>query len=889
MSKKRTFNIALGEDGAGDLTPVPDVVEGATFDEQFDDFNNSLTPRDYSFWKQSGAFDFLPFFSDGEEGDVNTAVGSRGSGGTSIGLKNDRAKKQKGDLQARTEKTIARSLLSSDFIPCFKRGLRVTLKLDSPMLNETLWGKLIDDLRVIGLVKGCEAADIYPMACTPHCDDGEMYKPLLKQLTGVLLVRLSILRLLGSRLRQRLQRENTPIVFSRGEIRKLVAFFRKNFVEDSPLQRKMPSFAGCNRKRARSKRLRIDMTSTGYRLLKLKTWQPKVSDEYGTATLATCISLEQRARATPNVLPTETSPQPGGMGEIKLFKISTRKNLVMDNKKVHVRTLAEYPWEEWSSVKMKTADRSLGATRRNFVQMLRSHVGLCAMFCVEQFWGLGNEAKKKFDIIDSFLGTAETWRGSGCEENANANATTSENESEDSTKVKVPASISRGAPATWPSTSKVCVDNRMPLSPIKTSKEKMVAETDSKTKRWDQTALALAEPGTCTDGVEAAYQWAVYESVLGNVRATMFLLLCVIIVFFWQAGHVGGSVRKDNVLNILGVLLSYCWLKRGEQRCALLYARTQLARALLVLGCASTFLFHYTIQGKELERKTNSFVVFRAGLGMIVSYQYSILAPRHYVNVFQAIAIIAYFFVPDEFFSMGQPYAWVVVSLGHLWGDMLAILVLKTMRKRCIAAEKPVEASTVSNTKAPKSPSLGVWWVNRLLEIIIFCSLCTFVLSRLPLRFMNLSHVLGTNCFIVILQYTVFQYLNWQYKVNYDKISLVYSRFALTIPILRLIGYVWITKVPVSAVCFNGIHGLFEFAGAFLHRCFLVLPTKYRLSIMSIGVFGAAFVELAGLSPKAFACTILVAYATGEMLGIWVYHVLETKLVNVVIPFPLAL
>jgi hypothetical protein len=905
MSKKRAYNIAIGEEeleeldepsGAG-AVQQPGANPGDLAEELFE--NDLLTPnvvelisQASSFWKEAEELELSSIFSSDEE-DGREFLNTTDGGVTSTGkgsLKTTKKRKGKRPaLRLRTEKTIGRGLLPRDFKGFFKRGLRITLQLDSILLRDKLWERLVDDLRVIGMLKGCGTVvstepgaiedgtvDVYPLAFTSHCDDGELYKPLLKHLPVLFLVRLSILRLIGSRLRQRLKRASSlePVVLSQDEIYKSIVFFQENFTLDSPGERETPKPEDVQLKHSFSKRIRIDMTDFGSRLLKLSTWQPTVPRVYAPAVLLTCKSLLKRAKAMPKVVLAENEWGLCKTCELELFKISSRKLVDLYATNVapsdQVFELANFPWvSERDTKERETEHRPISCIRRNLIQMLRSNVGLCAMFCAEQFWGTGNIVKNKFDKIEEFMSAAENWRKCGTEQK---------------TKTKVSACISRAAPNVLPDNKSAREDRKPPLFPVK---NKGGMEGKQKIENGGMESVPGMLSGMDIDAEEVAYQKAVYKSVMANQRITMLLATAVLAVFRFQNHQGKGGIRSDTLMNILAMITGYCWLKWCEERCYYKYGRTQLARIILVLGCGSTFLFHYNAEHKNMLAVSNAFVAFRTLLGFFCSYQFSILAPRKYAYVFHAVTIVGYFFVPSNCFAMGQPFAWAIVSIGHLCGDTSAALVLQNERKKCRAVLNPLDLKKAEVCRDETLDVIGC--VNKLLLACILCTSFAYALALLPSSFEDLSALLAVQCCMLTVEYVIFRYWRARLAANFDGFSLAYSRCMIAVPIIRFIAYFWLNCIHLPATLYLTMYAFLEAAGAFVHSSFPIMKVKYRHVYMALAVLGAVALEQGELAPQHFAGTVFMANGVGEILGIWIHHICTKKHIYVHTPIPIPL
>ena len=305
---------------------------------------------------------------------------------------------------ARTEKSIGRQFLPNDFSG---RHFRVTLQSDNLLVDDYIWQRMLDDLRVIGFLRDCQnegpgedsiaerafdeemLENLCPLSCTSLCSKGVLYKPVFRHLPLVYAVRLSILRFLGQRIFQastRFGNENEIIkLLKKSKIQRIVLFFQQFIkeVDSGPTERCLP--AEESKEAPRMKRARIDFVELGIRGFHVKTWQPTLCSHFILAVVNSCKKIFSQAEC------------------LGLANFTMGGQLIRDfhfNESTLSPVLADYPWEDGGDLHEKY---SISKARRTMIYMLCEDVYICGLFCTKQMWVTARDCARYGSIIAAFI------------------------------------------------------------------------------------------------------------------------------------------------------------------------------------------------------------------------------------------------------------------------------------------------------------------------------------------------------------------------------------------------------------------------------------------------------------------------------------------------------
>ena len=390
--------------------------------------------------------------------------------------------------ERRLEKKVGSNLLPLEYQKFYKRGFRITMQVDSPLSDQYVWNRMLDDLRVIGFLEGrgtgtllqdsipsstntigkakqiddknkynnkdssnnsnslktsekneSNARSCYPLVFTKYCYDFKLYRLILKHLPILFATRLSILRLLAFYVLQSKEGRNvTSVDYELNDndmteiIEQTIRFFEETIVNTDVEQRlgmttgddnshddisnlhnnsKQKDAKGRTRTSPqKTKRIRLDLTLLGTKLLKVKTWQPTLSTKFVLPVISTCKSLCERAAAkfsrfskTKDEL-SSTINLPQSNDTHCLFSISPRtlKGFAAFNHKENIsQPLSQFPWD--SNVDKMPSKHTITKVRQIVLHMLCANIELCGFFCIEQLWGTGSICDYICNKIEVFV------------------------------------------------------------------------------------------------------------------------------------------------------------------------------------------------------------------------------------------------------------------------------------------------------------------------------------------------------------------------------------------------------------------------------------------------------------------------------------------------------
>ncbi len=319
--------------------------------------------------------------------------------------------------QSRVERTIAKTFL---FKECTRR-LRLTVKQDSPLLDNFVWERVKDDLRVIGYIDdisdgkgdtrkstsgngGSQHSSINsnfsmensfcPLSCTEMYADFNNYKAVLKQLPILFAARLSTFRLFCHLMHtqsidfDKVAQSKTSRMFKtlkKDTVERVILHFQKNIMSVPPLQRS--TTVHDEEENTSQTRVRIYMTELGVKCLLIKSWQPTVSTYLIPSVLKSLIGLSEHLGSGLGLsIPAGALQKNNDNGYYfkSVYGVFTEG---------HAK-LSTYPWETSNSV---TNARILS------ICMLVPSISLCGIFSMMQLWGSEDLYMAQCRAIKSFV------------------------------------------------------------------------------------------------------------------------------------------------------------------------------------------------------------------------------------------------------------------------------------------------------------------------------------------------------------------------------------------------------------------------------------------------------------------------------------------------------
>eukprot|EP00944_MAST-04C_sp_MAST-4C-sp1_P009015 g9015.t1 len=361
---------------------------------------------------------------------------------------------------SRLEKHISKSLLPPEYHERFKRGFRITMQRDSPLLDYRVWNAMLDDLRVIGFLhvdendagtslSTCDATscdtksgnsrdkgdsnegtmrrvvDCKPLVFTNYCFNSNLYKLILKHLPILFATRLCILRLLAQRVLEvksemgsarsmtRRLEYNVPKEFMKQAIQFFETFIAganaepREIHEDitrgnTEADRIMPS--------KQRKRIRLDLSKVGTELLKIKTWQPTLSTTLIPSVLLSCRNLRaiSSTKHQDDLSTTACNSLAVNHSSSKaLFNLSKRtlKSICLSDIQAY-KPLSEYQWE--NDAKNYLDHNTISKARQSILHMLSANIEVCGHFCIQQLWGTKAKFSFQYESIEKFIDGIES-------------------------------------------------------------------------------------------------------------------------------------------------------------------------------------------------------------------------------------------------------------------------------------------------------------------------------------------------------------------------------------------------------------------------------------------------------------------------------------------------
>ncbi len=409
--------------------------------DYMDTFSNGFNKSDSTNNNNAGLdichiFDSNKYISDDDNSATisSTSCSSGTSSATRINMNNDTSTKQ---CKRRIEKKIGCTVLPTKYQRRFKRGFRITMQPESPLSSQHVWDRMLDDLRVIGFLEGSETGSYqgstpsiapipscshslrtcYPLVLSKYCYDTKLYRLILKHLPILFAMRLSILRFLAFNVLQAKKVKgivltedapgycNAPAV-----VMELIQFFEEVIVKTGTHKRlDLQGGKTYDELSEKIRRIRLDLTPLGTKLLQVKTWQPTVSTKFIQPLISTCISLCERTAAKIKSFAKKkelssylnlTLPS----SAYRLFSISSRtlKRLsAISYQQNSPKCLAAFPWEDDSDYSPNR--HTISKVRQTVLHMLCANIELCGFFCIEQLWGTEETCDYICNKIDLFV------------------------------------------------------------------------------------------------------------------------------------------------------------------------------------------------------------------------------------------------------------------------------------------------------------------------------------------------------------------------------------------------------------------------------------------------------------------------------------------------------
>lgn len=360
---------------------------------------------------------------------------------------------------SRLEKHISKSHLPPEYQQRFKRGFRITMQRDSSLLDYRVWNAMLDDLRVIGFftvdendadtsTSTCDAIsfdaatddsvdkgnyssckgttrtleDCNPLVFTNYCYDSNLYKLILKHLPVLFAMRLSILRLLAQRILEVKSQVTSTGSTDRLEYRvskeimeQAIRFFercilstdiepREKHEDITHVKNGDKSGSDCMPSKQR-KRVRLDLSTIGTDLLKIKTWQPTLSTAFIPSVLLSCRKLRAISSAkTQDGFSTTTCDNlaVNYSSSNALFNLTKRtlKSIgFFDIQKY--KPLCEYQWE--NDAENYLDKNTISKARQTVLHMLSANIDVCGQFCIQQLWGTKASFLCIYEKLEKFI------------------------------------------------------------------------------------------------------------------------------------------------------------------------------------------------------------------------------------------------------------------------------------------------------------------------------------------------------------------------------------------------------------------------------------------------------------------------------------------------------
>ena len=347
---------------------------------------------------------------------------------TKLNLLSKRAADQTGPLdkgkksssttsQCRTERTVAKAFL---FKECTRR-LRLTVKQDSPLLDNFVWERVKDDLRVIGYIDDISDGkgdtrkstsgngdsqhssinsnftmenSFCPLSCTEMYADFNIYKAVLKQLPILFAARLSTFRLFCHLVHRQstdfdkvAQSKTSPMykTLKKATVERVILHFQNNIMSVPPFQRS--TTAHDEEENTSQTRMRINMTELGVKCLLIKSWQPTVSTYLIPSISKSLIKLSELLGSSLGLsIPAGALQKNNDDGYYfkSVYGIFTEG---------HAK-LSTYQWKSSNSV---TNARILS------ICMLAPSISLCGLFSMMQLWGSEDLYRAQCRAVKSFV------------------------------------------------------------------------------------------------------------------------------------------------------------------------------------------------------------------------------------------------------------------------------------------------------------------------------------------------------------------------------------------------------------------------------------------------------------------------------------------------------
>ena len=791
--------------------------------------------------------------------------------------------------QSRTERTIGAHFLPEE---C-RGGFRITLSANSPLLDDYLWQRMQDDLRVIGFLSDCgtnryqcelanvggwKAVDeevfqhLYPLSLSSFCLDSGLYKPVIKHLPLLYAVRLCILRMLGRMVyikSAKFSPENAYFqCLLKPTIRRVVLFFQSSIANRSPKVREpigecSNSFSGSPKKS--TKRARVDFTELGVKTFRIKTWQPTVSIEFLLPILLSCKNITQDAERKECFLPFFYVSGQGVGGEY--FKSSSMPSDVDRS-----TNLASYPWNTSST----NAQHSVNQARRTVLHMLCTDVYLSGIFCIQQLWGRSEECEAVCSSILTFT-LAESSR-------LNSSAVgdcgdVSGGDIDVAVKVKEPIPLfKQGISHDACSVDKVKTHNEPCPSKERSAVAIFVTE---ETNQTDRPSLKSE------NDYSSKFLTQQFAESLSTVRTSLCAIVFMAMSMVFAFPRLQNDCAVVACVGIFGVaFLTYVQSFQDHARAKLMYERSG---AIAVIGAYAIHfaIFENTTQPLPLELQfpTIGDICVRATFAGLGAFYNSILCIRPLFRYgFIGAVTLRWWAKSHNTLSIGRVKITVLIALGMVCGEVLGSLwvyiqrckFLEDIPQHSLKSQKILTGDDEEQFDARQFRrflSLGriilILTVGVIMISSYFFPSSSFALFGMP----DANVVAKMNLYIgftvgIGMGLWAEKHCDWHYaKIIYGRfiVLLILSSFACTL----LFGG---TQDSVGNTYVYKRCTLFGMASLYLRL--VEIHQAYRLmSILSVCIFCLFFP--AEMGSTRMALCICAAMVAGELIGEFGMHVMR--------------